>query len=150
MRMPVSYLHRRVKRRRISRSYQQPLCSSLGLERLRSDLAEGPRRKRDSTAPDLEYDKPTFQKDEQRLRDLEVAGKQDLRIGAACLAGTIVFLDPGVLVHRKNREKRTTQLIYDLSDSAKAQQEEVERSLGPSWPVGSDLETRQPIGDHGL
>jgi hypothetical protein len=78
----------------------------------------------------LEYDQTTFQKEEQRLRDLEVAGKQDQRIGTACLAGAMVFLIPGVLVHRKNREKRTTQLIYDLSDSAKAQQEEVEGSLG--------------------
>jgi hypothetical protein len=85
-----------------------------------------------ATAPlqALEYDQPTFQKEEQRLRELEVAGKQDQRIGVACLAGAVVFLIPGVLVHRKNRETRTTQLIYDLSDSAKALQEEVEGSLG--------------------
>lgn len=78
----------------------------------------------------LEYDQATFQKEEQRLREFEIAGNEDQRVGVACLAGAIVFLIPGILVHRKNREKRTTQLIYDLSDSAKAQQEEVEGSLG--------------------
>lgn len=76
------------------------------------------------------YDPLTFQKEEQRLRDLEISGKQDQHIGTACIAGAVVLLIPGVLVHRKNREKRTTQLIYDLSHSAKAQQEEVEGSLG--------------------
>ncbi len=78
----------------------------------------------------LEYDEPTFQAEERRLRDLEAAGKKDQRIGEACLLAAIVVLLPGILVHRKNREKRTTQLIYDLSDSAKTQQEEVEGSLG--------------------
>jgi hypothetical protein len=85
----------------------------------------------------LEYDKATFQKEEQRLRDLEGAGKQYQRIGVACLAGAIVFLIPGILIHRKNREMRTTQLIYDLSDSAKAQQEEVEGSLGHLGRAGA-------------
>ena len=97
----------------------------------------------------LEYDKPTFQQEEQRLRDLEVAGKQNQRIGMACLAGAVVFLIPGVLVHRKNREKRTTQLIYDLSDSAKAQQEEVEGSLGHLGRAGAiwRLDSQSAITD---
>jgi hypothetical protein len=78
----------------------------------------------------LEYDEATFQKEQQRLREIDANSKEDERVGLAFLAGAIVVLIPGVLVHRKNREKRTTQLIYDLSDSAKAQQEEVEGSLG--------------------
>ncbi len=91
----------------------------------------------------LEYDRSTFQKEEQRLHELEIAGKEDQQVGMACLAGAIVFLIPGVLVHRKNREKRTTQLVYALSYSAKAQQEEVEGSLdhlgrsGAIWRLDS-------------
>jgi len=39
-------------------------------------------------------------------------------------------LMPGVLVHRTNREKRMTQLIYDLSATATAQQQSLDDSLG--------------------
>ena len=97
----------------------------------------------------LDYDEAALQKEEQRLHDLEVAGKQDQRIGMACLAGAMNLLIPGVLVHRKNREKRTTQLIYDLSDSAKAQQEEVEGSLGHLGRSGAiwRLDSRSAITD---
>lgn len=93
-------------------------------------LVKGRAAKAPATPQSLDYDQPTFQKEEQRLRKLEVAGKQNQRIGVVFLAVAVLFLIPGVLVHRKNREKRTTQLIYDLSDSAKALQEEVEGSLG--------------------
>lgn len=104
-----------------------------------------------ATAPPqtFEYDQPTFQNEEQRLREREVAGKEDQRLGMACLTGAMVFLIPGVLVHRKNREKRTTQLIYDLSDSAKAQQEEVEGSLGELGRSGAiwRLDSQSAITD---
>ena len=78
----------------------------------------------------VEYDRPTLQKEEQRIRELEVADKQGQRISVASFAGAVVFLIPGVIIHWKNREKRTTQLIYNLSDSAKILQEEVEGALG--------------------
>lgn len=97
----------------------------------------------------LEYDQSTFQKEEQRLHELGVAGKEEQRVGMACLAGALVLLIPGVLVHRKNREKRTTQLIYDLSASAKAEQEEVEGSLGQLGRSGAiwRLDSQSAITD---
>lgn len=91
----------------------------------------------------LEYDESTFQKEEQRLCDLDATGRNNERVGSAFLARAIVVLIPGVRVHRKNKEKRTTQLIYELSDSAKSQQEEVEGSLahlgrsGAIWRLDS-------------
>jgi len=80
--------------------------------------------------PTGSFDAPTFDREQRRLRDLDVAGKENTRLGILFLLGAILVLIPGVMVHRKNKEKRTTELIYDLSGPAKANHEEMEGALG--------------------
>ncbi len=82
------------------------------------------------TKPSVEYDEPTLQTEQQRLREIEVSGTRDSKVGSGLVVGALLLLIPAVVVHRKNREKRTTRLVYDLSDVAKAQQRELECALG--------------------
>jgi hypothetical protein len=80
--------------------------------------------------PSVEYDETTLQTEQQRLREIEISGTKDAKVVSGFLVGALLLLILGVVVHRMNKEKRTTQLAYDLSDSAKAQQQELEGALG--------------------
>lgn len=93
-------------------------------------VAKGHSAKVSPLPPTVSYDMPTFEREQQQLRDAEAEGKDTTRRGVLFLLGTVLILIPGVLVHRKNKEQRTTELIYDLSGPAKAQHEELEGALG--------------------
>jgi hypothetical protein len=88
-------------------------------------------QKKKTPAPsNVDYDEPTLQMEQHRLREIKISGKEDAKVGYGFLVSGLLLLIPGVVVHGKNREKRTTQLVYDLSDSAKTQQQELEGALG--------------------
>ena len=91
----------------------------------------------------IAYDLQTLEREKSRQRQMEASESQALKKGTVCGAVGILLLVPGVILHRKNKEKRTTQLIYELSEQAKVQQEELEAALshlsrsGAIWRLDS-------------
>ena len=81
------------------------------------------------TLSSVKYNEQTLKSEQGRLSDSEAAGHKKEVTGIECLGGALLFLVPAAFVHRKNREKRTTQLVYDLSESAKAQQSDLDGAL---------------------
>ncbi len=77
----------------------------------------------------LAYDETTRSGEQRRLAEIDSTAKKDVRMGWMFLGGALLIVPLGILVHRHNREKRTTQLVYDLSDSASTQQEALDESL---------------------
>jgi PAS domain-containing protein len=78
----------------------------------------------------IAYDQSALEQENQRQREAEAAESRARKEGAVSLTTAVLLLVPGIVVHRKNREKRTTQLIYELSEQAKARQGELEGALG--------------------
>jgi hypothetical protein len=76
------------------------------------------------------YDEDALHGEQRRLAEIDSVEKKDVKSGWMLLAGALSILIPGVLIHRSNREKRMTQLIYDLSAPATAQQQALDDSLG--------------------
>jgi hypothetical protein len=97
---------------------------------LETKLAKKPVLKGASQPISVVYDEDILHGEQRRLAEIEAAGKRDVKSGWMLLAGALLILIPGVLVHRTNREKRMTQLIYDLSAPATVQQESLDDSLG--------------------
>lgn len=85
------------------------------------------------TAPlttSVDYSEPTLEAEKQREHDIKVSNSRNAKIGSGFLIGAFLLLVPAIIVHRKNKEKRTTQLVYDLSAPATAQQEGLEGAVG--------------------
>ena len=78
----------------------------------------------------IEYNEETFKSEQRRLAEIDAADKKDMKYGSAFLAGALLMLIPGGLMHRSNRERRMSRLVYDLSGSASAQQQALDESLG--------------------
>ncbi len=77
----------------------------------------------------IEYNEATLKSDLQRITNLDASSKKDVKTGAEFLAGALLLLISGVIVHRNNNEKRTTRLVYDLSGIANAQQQTLDSTL---------------------
>jgi hypothetical protein len=92
--------------------------------------AKGHGAKIAATPVAIAYDQPTFEQEQQRQREAEDSGPKAIKEGIACLVVAALLLVPGIIVHRKNREQRITQLIYELPEQAKARQGELEGALG--------------------
>ena len=75
------------------------------------------------------YDERTLKGEQERLKDSEAANHKEEIEGIEFLGGALLLLVPAIFVHRKNTEKRTTQLVYDLSESASAQQHDLDQAL---------------------
>lgn len=75
------------------------------------------------------YNEQTLKSEQVRLTDSEAAGRKEEVVGSEFLGGALLLLVPAVFVHRKNREKRTTQLVYDLSEAASVQQHVLDEAL---------------------
>jgi PAS domain-containing protein len=102
-----------------------------------------PHAQKTRTQPTVEYDEATLRSELGRLRNIEISDTKDAKVGYGFLVGALLLLIPGAVVQRKNKEKRITRLIYDLSDSARAQQQELESALtyltrsGAIWRLDS-------------
>jgi len=75
------------------------------------------------------YNEETLKGEQRRLADIDASSRKDVKNGSVSLVGALLILVPGILVHRKNKEKRTTQLVYDLSGIASAQQQVLDGAL---------------------
>jgi hypothetical protein len=75
------------------------------------------------------YNGETLKIEQQRLTDMEASTKKGVKTGGEFLAGALLLLVPGVLIHRDNVEKRLTRLVYDLSGLASAKQQVLEDAL---------------------
>ena len=71
------------------------------------------------------YNEEALRIEQAHLADIDASRKKDLKSGVGFLAGALLFLVPGVLVHRDNQEKRMTRLVYDLSGAAASTQQQV-------------------------
>jgi hypothetical protein len=78
----------------------------------------------------VEYDETARSGEQGRLAEIDSASRKATRRGEMFLAGALLILVPGIVVHRSNREKRMTQLVYDLSAPVSAQQQALDESLG--------------------
>lgn len=87
-------------------------------------------RQKPSSFANIDYDGSTFQVEQQRLREVSISETKNRKSGSGILFAALLFLIPGIIVHRKNKERRTTQLIYALSDSAQLQLQKMEDALG--------------------
>jgi hypothetical protein len=103
------------------------------------------------TAPltiSVDYNEPTLEAERRRQGDIENSNSSSAKFGSGFLIGAFLLIVPAIIVHRKNKEKRTTQLVYDLSAPARAQQEGLEGAFGqhsggwtvsPPLPTGSEM-----------
>jgi len=108
-----------------NRSDTEPTVKTLERPQAKKNEVKGT-----SQAATVAYEEDTLHAEQRRLAEIESVGKRDARRGWMFLAASLLILIPGVLIHRKNREKRMTQLVYELSEPAKAQQHALDESLG--------------------
>jgi hypothetical protein len=96
-----------------------------------SDISQAKKHDVKGASPPVSvaYDADTFHGEQRRLADIDLTSRKDMKSGWILLGVAFFVLVPGVFVHRKNREKRATELIYDLSAPATAQQQALEDSL---------------------
>lgn len=96
-----------------------------------SDISQAKKHDAKVASPPVSvaYDADTFRGEQRRLAEMDLASRKDMKTGWFLLGGAFLILVPGVFVHRKNREKRTTELVYDLSAPATAQQQGLDDSL---------------------
>ena len=87
------------------------------------------RKKVDPPSSNISYDEETLQNERRRLAEQEIASHQAMRQGGLFFAATFLVLVPAVIVHRHNREKRTTHLIYELTGAASTQQQSLDQTL---------------------
>ncbi len=107
-----------------SKSSVQPVVSTMQMgDATKQEPKNAP------TLSSIGYNEQSLKSEQERLRDLAAIGHKDERTGIEFLCGAFLLLGPTVLVHRKNREKRTTQLVYDLSETAQAQQSDLNEAF---------------------
>jgi hypothetical protein len=85
------------------------------------------------TAPltsSVDYSEPTLEAERQREQEIEISNARSVKMGSGFLIGAFLLLFAATIVHRRNKEKRTTQLVYDLSEPAIAQQEGLDGAVG--------------------
>ncbi len=75
------------------------------------------------------YNEETLRGEQQRIADREASSRKDVKTGAGFLVVALLLLIPGVLIHRKNKEERTTRLVYGLTGIASAQQHVLDGTL---------------------
>jgi hypothetical protein len=105
-----------------------------------SDISQAKKHDVKGASPPVSvaYDADTFHGEQGRLADIDFANRKDMKSGWILLGVAFFILVPGVFAHRKNREKRTTELVYDLSAPATVQQQALEDSLGKRSKVPVD------------
>ena len=77
----------------------------------------------------VEYDERTLRDEQRRIYGIETTSRKEVKIASGFLTGAVLILLPGVLVYRNNKEKRMTQLVYDLSGVANTQQQVLDSAL---------------------
>ena len=97
-----------------------------------SDISQAKKHDAKAAFPpvSIAYDADRFSGEQRRLADIDLASRKDMKTGWILLGVALLVPVPGVFAHRKNREKRTTELVYDLSAPATAQQQALEDSFG--------------------
>jgi hypothetical protein len=107
-----------------NRSDSQPKVQSVEVSQATKPTREGL-----SQPATIGYDEETRSGEQTRLATIETAGRTSVKGGWMFLGGSLLILVPGILVHRNNRERRVTQLVYDLSATVTAQQQALDESL---------------------
>lgn len=75
------------------------------------------------------FDQDTFKSELLRLNEDEQSRKRDSRYGFEALSGAVLLLGVAIPFHRRNSRKRTTQLVYTLTDAADQNQGILDQSV---------------------
>jgi hypothetical protein len=77
----------------------------------------------------IHFNQETLHSEERRLREIESAEARDRHYGIGLLLGGIGLLIGGGFLHRNNNVRRTTRLVYELSEAERQNHSVVEQSL---------------------